>query len=209
MGLYVKGVLGSFSGKVGTVVGANWRSINYLRSLPKPSSKPATEKQRAHRAKFALAINFLSPLRDLVNAGYNDGKQTKETGFNRATSHLISLIEGEYPSFNIPYEEVVLSRGGQMQALRATVGTGMDGMEITWATGRNPVGAADDDVVNLVLYNEENDDFFVLQDAVRADGSYSITSEELGGDSFHGWMFVTSADNSLRSKSVYLGSIEF
>lgn|SRR5690606_1763703 len=208
MGLYVKGVLGSFSGKVGTVVGANWRSIDYLRSLPKPSSKPATEKQIAHRAKFALVINFLSPLRELINIGYNDGQLAKQTGFNKATGQMMRLVEGEYPNFNIPYDQVVLSNGG-MQPVRAVVGGGMDGMEISWNTASNLYGANPTDVVNLVLYSEETDDFFVFQDATRADGLYSITSEEMGGGRFHSWIFATSANDAGRSKSTYLGEIEF
>lgn len=206
MGLYVKGVLGSFSGKVGTVVGANWRSINYLRSLPKPSKKPATEKQLAHRAKFALAINFLSPLRELINIGYNDSGQQKETGFNRATSHVISLVEGDFPDFSIPYEEVVLSNGS-LQPVRATVDLDAGGASISWTTGSKSLGANPDDVVNMVFYDTETDDFFIFQDATRAEGSYVLAEEDLPTGAYHLWVFATSADNSKRSKSIYVGNV--
>lgn len=33
-----KGILGGFSGKVGTVVGANWRGLDIIRSRPKISN---------------------------------------------------------------------------------------------------------------------------------------------------------------------------
>lgn len=206
MGLYVKGVLGSFSGKVGTVVGANWRSIDYLRSLPKPSKKPATAKQVEQRAKFALAVNFLSPLRELINIGYNDSAQQKETGFNRATSHLISLIEGEFPDISIPYEQVVLSNGG-LQPIRAALSTDVGAVSLTWSTATNNVSANATDVVNIVLYEETTDDFFVYQDATRADGSYAVTEEDLGTGDYHLWVFATSTDLSKRSKSVYVGAV--
>jgi hypothetical protein len=35
MGTFNKGILGGFSGKVGTVVGFNWRGLDVMRSLPK------------------------------------------------------------------------------------------------------------------------------------------------------------------------------
>lgn len=34
MGTIKQGILGGFSGKVGNVVGASWKGIDYIRSLP-------------------------------------------------------------------------------------------------------------------------------------------------------------------------------
>lgn len=45
MGRIKKGILGGFSGKVDSVVGASWRGIDYMRSLPRTSDKPATVAQ--------------------------------------------------------------------------------------------------------------------------------------------------------------------
>ena len=39
MGTYNKGILGPFSGKVGTVVGASWRGKDVMRSLPKKTDR--------------------------------------------------------------------------------------------------------------------------------------------------------------------------
>lgn len=60
-------------------------------------------------------------------------------------------------------------------------------------------------MVNIVVYDEEKDDFYVFQDAERADGSYEIPSNELGSESLHAWVFTTSAEGNKCSKSVYLG----
>lgn len=206
MGLYVKGVLGSFSGKVGTVVGANWRSIDYMRSLPKPSNKPATEKQVAHRAKFAMVINFLSPLRELINVGFNDSAQTKQTGFNRATGHLMSVVEGEFPDYTIPYGKVILGTGS-LQPIRARVESDLDGLALSWTFTEGTINAQPDDVVNIVLYDSETDDFFVYQDALREDGTYSIPFDELNSESLHTWVFASSADGTKSSKSIYMGTL--
>src|SRR5690606_508733 len=42
MGIIKQGILGGFSGKVGNVVGASWKGIDYIRSLPSSVSNPRT-----------------------------------------------------------------------------------------------------------------------------------------------------------------------
>lgn len=59
MGTIKKGILGSFSGKVGNVVGASWRNIAYMRSLPSSMRNPRTEKQVTQRNRFSLIGKFL------------------------------------------------------------------------------------------------------------------------------------------------------
>ncbi len=170
MAIYVKGALGSFSGKLGNIVGSNWRSIDYLRSLPKPSKKAATAKQIAHRAKFALVADFLNPLRGFINMGYNDPKQQKMTAFNRATSHLLTKIEGQYPDFIIPYDEVKLSKGS-LKSIAPLVTMNLDGdLEIIWDPTVNPLSSEADDLVYFVMYNEATKDYFLYQDSIREDG---------------------------------------
>jgi hypothetical protein len=70
MGRIKKGILGGFSGKVGTVVGANWKEISYMRSLPQKVKNPRTEAQRKQRSKFLLVVNLLKPLNPLLRIGW-------------------------------------------------------------------------------------------------------------------------------------------
>jgi len=208
MGIYVKGALGAFSGKVGNIVGSSWRSIDYLRSLPKPSKKAATEKQKAHRAKFALAIEFLSPMREIINIGFSDKSQKKMTAFNQATNELITKIAGEYPSFSIPYENVRFSRGS-LSNIPANVEQRISGeIDVTWSTSVHRLGAVADDVVHIILYHENSQDFFVFQDAVREDGQYVVDPEGLGTGVFHIWIMVISKDGQKRSSSKYFETVE-
>ncbi len=66
MATFNKGILGGFSGKVGTIVGSNWRGLDVIRSLPKKTSRFATEKQLIVQAKFSLIAHFLAPLKPLL-----------------------------------------------------------------------------------------------------------------------------------------------
>ncbi|HNP33863.1 MAG TPA: DUF6266 family protein [Flavobacterium sp.] len=62
MRTYNKGILGPFSGKVGTVVGANWRGKDIIRSLPKKTNRTTTETQQLQRDKFTAVSEFLTPM---------------------------------------------------------------------------------------------------------------------------------------------------
>lgn len=207
MAIYVKGALGSFSGKLGNVVGSNWRSIDYLRSLPKPSKKPATESQIAHRAKFALVTEFLNPLRSFINMGNNDSQERKMTAFNRVSGHLITKVEGQYPNFTIPYDEVRLSKGS-LKGIAASAIKNLDGdIEITWDPTVNPISSEADDLVYFIMYNETTKDYFIYQDSIREDGEETIEPSIMGLGELHIWSSVSSVDGTKRSNSSYFGSL--
>ena len=63
MGIIRQGANGGYSGKVGSTVGSSWKGIDYIKALPKKSSKPATQAQLEQQAKFKLAngTSRLSP----------------------------------------------------------------------------------------------------------------------------------------------------
>ncbi|HUH18886.1 DUF6266 family protein [Albibacterium sp.] len=207
MAIYAKGPLGSFSGKLGNIVGSNWRSIDYLRSLPRPSKKAATEKQLAQRSKFALTIDFLSPLRSFIDMGYNDSNQQKMTAFNQATKHLLPRIEGQYPDFIIPYDEVILSKGS-LKGITTQAEINLDGdLQISWDPSINPLSSEADDLVYIIMYNETNKDYFLYQNATRGAGEDIINTEFMGQGELHIWATAMSSDGSKRSESKYYGSV--
>jgi len=70
MGTIKKGILGGFSGRVGTVVGSSWKGISYMRSLPQKVKNPRTLLQMNQRTKFAVTLNYLKPLNGLLRTGW-------------------------------------------------------------------------------------------------------------------------------------------
>lgn len=208
MGLYVKGANGAFSGKVGSVVGANWRSIDYLRSLPRPSKRKATEKQQAQRAKFAMVMEFLNPLRDLINIFYSDKNERKNTGFNKAFHKLLNEVDGDYPDFTIPYDKVRFSKPG-ITNIYPTVNIDPEGGIIFKWT--NPVGIADaldTDIVHFILFHPLKKDFFVFQGGLREAGEFTVGSEGMPEGEYHIWVMLINENNSKCSSSDYIGTID-
>lgn len=71
MGTIRKGANGGFSGKAGSVIGASWKSIDYIRGLSKKSNKPATEEQLIQQARFYTIAKFIMPIAPFVQVGYS------------------------------------------------------------------------------------------------------------------------------------------
>lgn len=210
MARYTKGALGSFSGKLGNVVGSNWRHIDYLRSLPKPSKKPPSALQVAQRAKFALAVSFLSTIKDILNIGFGDVRLGKYTGYNEAVrSMLKNAISGIYPDYEIDYEEVEISRGSLFGLVGLTIEEEMPlEIKISWQDFTNRFNAFDDDDVLIVLYNKTEKLFTVYEEAQRKDLAANITLPEIfSGHEIGAWVFLVKRDGDTNSNSQYAGEV--
>ncbi len=70
MGNIKQGILGGFSGKVGTVVGSNWKGISYMRAIAPSIRDARTAKQLAQREKFKLVLGFLRSVQSYVRVGF-------------------------------------------------------------------------------------------------------------------------------------------
>jgi len=79
MAIISKGILGGFSGTVGTVIGGNWNGIDYMRSLPTISNKSASQSQIEQRTKFAVGVRFMQALSG-AGSGYLQGLRYQNDG---------------------------------------------------------------------------------------------------------------------------------
>lgn len=94
MGTIKQGILGGFSGRVGTVVGSTWKSVHYMRALAVSVNNPNTEKQQSQRNKFSTALNFLKTMTPFVRIGYKN--YTKDqSAFNAAMSYILKTQQQE------------------------------------------------------------------------------------------------------------------
>lgn len=111
MAKILNGILGGFSGKVGTVIGACWKGIDYMRGLATSITNPNTPAQVEQRARFSLIIAFLRPLTGFLRIGFRSAA-IKMSAFNAAMAYNVKhAVSGAYPEFAIDYDQVLLSRG--------------------------------------------------------------------------------------------------
>src|SRR5690606_18380037 len=144
-------------------IGSKWRSVDYLRSLPRKrrTKRKPTVKQLEQQMKFIMALDFLGPLRLFFNLALKDNRKSGMTNFNAATSALMKIIEGQYPNLVIPYHKVQFSKGLLMNILPSVHNTPEE-INITWS---NIIasGASDKDTVIIILYDEVNKEFYVFE----------------------------------------------
>src|SRR5262245_8682047 len=116
-----KGILGPFSGLVGTVIGGTWKGISYMRSKPSPSERSPSIAQLEQQAKFKLILRFLQSMTPLLTVSFKE-LAIQKSGFNSAFSYNIkNAVAGIYPAFEIDYPQVLVARGDLPNALNPVV----------------------------------------------------------------------------------------
>ncbi len=153
MANFRKGILGGFSGKVGTVIGGNWKGIDYMRSLSSGRNSQLSPAQLAQTAKFSLAIQFVQSMSGLVKITYHNFAQ-KMTEFNNAVSYTLKhAITGSFPAFSISYPDVLVSRGDLPNATAPAVTASPDSIiTYNWVNNSGTGIAKSTDMAILVAY---------------------------------------------------------
>lgn len=132
MGTYKKGILGAFSGKVGTVVGSFWRSIAYIRSLASHVRNPKTASQEWYRGLMGFTAEKLRPFLKVVRLGFvGTGKVSpwsKAVQVNRAIIGAASSVGGAYV---FDASKLVLSSGSESMAFSSVSGRG-GSVDVSW-----------------------------------------------------------------------------
>lgn len=204
-----KGILGPFSGKIGTVVGASWYGIDYMRSLPRKSNKPASEAQLAQQNKMALLRGFLLGVDDIIAKCFQNIK--KYTPMNDALSYnLLSTIEGTYPDQRINFTQLLFSKGELRGAWSPEVhSTEHKTVDFNWENGNLMSFCAADDQVILVIYDPEEKQFCLLDNAaLRSEkAARIIVPESFTGHAVHCYISFYSVHRKLASTNEYLGMV--
>jgi hypothetical protein len=208
MGTISKGILGGFSGKVGTVVGANWKGIDIIRSLPKKGSRVATELQAIQRLKFGLVIRFLSPLTTVLRAYYGNNPNAKSRSNLAVSYHVQDAIAGAYPEFAMDFTKVIVAKGdllGLGNAQAAPQATAE--IAFSWEDNAGQGLALGTDQLVVVAHNEQRN-LSEIRDQVASRSALAYTMsfpDSWVGDTVHCYVTFASEDGKKNGLSVYMG----
>jgi len=210
MATYEQGILGPFSGKVGTVVGANWRGKNVMRSRPKKSNRVPSEAQQLQREKFTTVTKFLSPIKALLNQYFGQAV-TYRSRYNLATSyHLKEAAERVNDSFEIIYSKVMISKG-DLQGLVSPVVTTLPNnqLKIEWQDNSGQGMATPDDSLLVVVYCPELNLFETFEQiAMRKDNDVTLAlTPFFEGSDVYCWASFVNDEHKLSASSTYLGKV--
>lgn len=112
-----QGILGAFSGKVGSVVGSSWKGIPVMKSLPPSVSNPKTAKQIAQRNNMSQLVSMAQPILADVLKPLLDRFQSKQSGYNAFIKENMSkVVNGVVTK---PLELSIAPKGNKAQLIDA------------------------------------------------------------------------------------------
>jgi hypothetical protein len=211
MATYESGILGAFNGKVGTVVGANWRGKDIMRSRPRKSRKPATVLQKMQREKFAMVASFIRSVDSTIWRFFGNDNSLL-TQRNQASKHILKnavLHNGEEASLD--YSKIVLTKGSLLNLNALSIGTQAEQtIQVNWTDNSMQSGEASaEDVIMAVVHNPATgQSWFAESLATRSTGQMSIQMpHQWTGNTVHVWIAVASESGMKYATSQYLGTV--
>ncbi len=208
MATYKNGILGSFSGTVGSVVFTTWKGIPVIRSRPIRKNNTPSALQEQQRARFKLISCFLKPLKDLFKQTFGQSA-VGLSWFNKALSENKSAIAGDYPAMAIDYPKIVLSKGRLPLGEPPTISSEESGkLSLTWKIG----DGIDNDLTAgsafIAAYQEELNRWIIGQYEIN-DGVTSciLEVEPFAGKAAQTYIGFISKTSPKKSEGRYMGVI--
>lgn len=193
MGTIKQGILGGFSGKVGTVVGASWKGKAYMRGMPQHYTTQATWGTLFCQRALSAIIEVLRPIASTLRLTFGDYDHGMST-FNKAVKiNYPGAIENHGGEPVVIYKKLQLSKGFlQCFDMFNIVDVSENG---EWDVG---VIQYDNSHVEypgfiFILYNPEDNSWFtyVHDQPITSGTSVEVYGFPLKGDmELLGWAFV-------------------
>lgn len=201
---------GTISGRHGSAVATTTKGGKSILKIFRQSVDAKTEKQLAHRSKFAFLIVFLSCMRDLLNITFKT-KGGYNHGFALAMKKAIS---GEAPNFSIDYSQLYFSEGSLtppkgLSATKSVANTVKVDWNVSNISNLVSGGAKANEGVNLILYNDAAKEAMLTENvAERIAGTAEVMCPNYWvTETVHCWIYFSRADGKLNSNSEYIGSV--
>lgn len=208
MGTIEKGILGGFSGKVGTVVGGTWKGIEYMRSKSNRRNFVASQKQLEQQQKFALIMRFLQPMAALLEVSFKD-YAIRKTGINSAFSYNYdNAITGAFPDYAVDYSKALVCRGLLPNAAGPVVTSGAGGI-LTWSWADNTGGAAQatDQCILVAYCPAMKQVIYTTNGGMRSDLTGDLNVVTFSGQLVETYIGFISEDGRVVSVSVFTGEV--
>ncbi len=204
-----KGILGAFSGKVGPVIGGMWKTIAYIKAVPKTDTKRMrSPKQIATQEKMKFINNFLVPFHPYITVGMKNEaeSQTEISAAFKANYH--EAILGTSPNLSVDYSKFIFSRGVLPMVTDMTALLVNDTIQFTWECNNSKKTNFDDQLM-IVAYSSD------LKKAVGFIGGVNRSAtkcnfqlnERFRGKAIEVYASITSLDRKRIANNVYLGRL--
>lgn len=209
MAKFSKGILGGFSGKVGNVVGGNWKGVDYMRSKSSFKNLNPSDAQLAQQLKFGMCIRFLQTMSGLLEQSFNNFA-VKKTGVNSALSYTLkNAVTGVYPLFSIDYANVLVSRGDLPNVLAPSIVMGAGSQLVYSWTDNSGVGVAKptDKAMPVAYCPSLNQCIYITSGADRSSLTDTLNLAAFSGKTVETYLGFVSDSGLNVASSIYTGSV--
>lgn len=211
MGKLNMGILGGFSGTVGTVIGSsNKKGDDIIRAKSKRVRTSFTEGQVNQQTKFALVTGFMQPLNFVLKNSFKAVAADEMTPYNYACKlALKEAIVGDAPDFELDYSKALISKGqlGRETSSGATLAAGK--VTFTWSDDTGITQVKADDKAMLIVYNVDKGEVSSSLGVVKRSAKTAIVSlpyVESGDELLFYIFFQSGTDATLFSTSNLAGT---
>ena len=211
MGKTNNGILGGFTGTIGTVTGYMRNGQNVVRTRTSSIKDKRTPLQLAQRAKIAVCSRFTNAFTgtDLFKKSFPAYGNTG-TGHNRVTSALMSrALTGVYSDVQLSYPQVMISKGKLPGAQSAKASVKNSVIHFSFADNSTTGIASGDDTAILVAYSPDlQQAIFTLYGGLRKTGKATLNVAAFKGYFVETWIGFLSNNEKDASDSVYTGRLK-
>jgi len=210
MGKIKQGILGGFSGKVGTVVGSSWKGIAVMRGIALHVANPKSDKQLVVREDMIVLQKFLCSMTSFIRIGWKNFA-IKMSQMNAAFSYNhANALQGTYPNIAIDYPNALVSRGQLPGVLNGTAASTVAAtIAFTWLDNSDEAGASDTDKTLICIFSPaKNQAVTAIGLATRLSNSQAVTvPSSFSGDLVHCYIAYETEDGTVQSNSSYAGAV--
>lgn len=201
MGIIKQGILGGFSGKVGSVVGTSWKGINVMKARPLSVANPRTAAQIAQRSLLGNASAFASQILATIIQPLWNRFASQASGYNDFVSANIDLFAGASPVL----ASALKISTGKMAAtvIDAAVATAVDNdVEITWTDDSGSGFKLATDIAYVVVLSAYDDSVVGFETtATREDETVTVELPITGGEDYEVYLAFKRADGTVVSET--------
>ena len=200
MGKIKQGILGGFKGKVGTVIGASWNGIAYMRGLPQSVKNPKTAAQQAQRAFFAEVQDLVGQLTYEQLRFLFPNPEQQMSRRNAMVKQLAALSVVEEGAKHVDLANLTtIGNAPEADLPGVTVTASRSNLTISWDKENDWRTAHANEYPTIFVANVTRKKIFLVHSTVviGASGEQSFSSEfaayGIGSDEYVGFMLATGA----------------
>lgn len=206
MGIIKQGILGGFSGKVGSVVGTSWKGRAVMKAMPLSVANPRTTGQVNQRAKFKASVNLAKALLGGSISILDNPFAGSVSGYNRFVGRNASYFDN---GGHILFSSLKISEGALGKVVVSGSGTlniAREVINVDLVSEASPYNLDNDQVVAVVI-SQKNDEVLnsgsIIGTRVATNANLELSRPLAAGELVHIYISTIRADKKYVSNSSY------